>query len=166
MSTTPDSPQYGAAVLRHLPLLREMIGRLGIRDEVHKALPPDPRNRVVDADCVVLMIENILHGRVALYGMNDWLEATDIDVILGEGCPADAFTDDRLAATLDHIYACGVDDLLSAVVRGYLQQNPSPARTAFTPTQPRRSCGATTNVQRQCLVRHFFAATPRITGPT
>ena len=127
MSTTVDSQQYGAAVLRHLPLLREMIDRLGIRDVVHRELPPDPRNRVVDADCVVLMIENVLHGRVALYGMNDWLEATDIDVILGEGCPADAFTDDRLAATLDHIHAYGVDDLLSAVVRGYLQQNPGPS---------------------------------------
>ena len=127
MSTPFASPRYGAAVLRHLPLLREMIGRLGIRDVVHRELPPDPRNRVVDADCVVLMIENILHGRVALYGMNDWLEATDIDVILGEGCPADAFTDDRLAKTLDHIYAYGVDDLLSAVVRGYLQENPGPS---------------------------------------
>ena len=126
MSNTFDSPRYGAAMLRHLPLLREMIGRLGIREVVHRELPPDPRNRVVDADCVVLMIENVLHGRVALYGMNDWLEATDVDVILGEGCPADAFTDDRLAATLDHIHAYGVDDLLSAVVRGYLQANPGP----------------------------------------
>jgi hypothetical protein len=50
----------------------------------------------------------------------------DTDVVLGEGCERDAFTDDRLAAALDHIHAYGTDDLLAAVVRGYFARRPGP----------------------------------------
>jgi len=126
MSNDTVDPQYRAAVLRHLPLIRQAIYRIGIDTVMAEELPRDPRNRVLDVDCVVLMIENVLHGRVALYNMNDWLEGMDVDVVLGEDCPPSAFTDDRLGATLDHIYDYGTDDLLSAVVRNYFEQRPGP----------------------------------------
>jgi transposase len=126
MSTVTAPPPFRAAVLRHLPLIRHAIGAIGIDQVLSEQLPPDPRNRVTDADCVTLMIENVLHGRVALYNMNGWLQAVDTDVVLGEGCDPSAFTDDRLAAALDHIYEYGTDDLLSAVVRGYFAQRPGP----------------------------------------
>ena len=126
MSSITDPPQYRAAVLRHLPLVRHAIGAIGIDVVLSEQLPPDPRNRVSDAECVTLMIENVLHGRVALYNMNGWLQAVDTDVVLGEGCDPSAFTDDRLAAALDHIYAYGTDDLLAAVVRGFFAQRPGP----------------------------------------
>ena len=126
MSTVADPPQYRAAVLRHLPLVRHAIAAIGIDETLAEQLPADPRNRVTDADCVTLMIENVLHGRVALYNMSGWLKAVDTDVVLGEGCERDAFTDDRLAAALDHIHAYGTDDLLAAVVRGYFAGRPGP----------------------------------------
>ena len=65
----PDSLELRPVVLRHLPLLREAIDRLGIRDVIDDLLPPDRRSEVSDGDCVTLMIANILHGRVALYNM-------------------------------------------------------------------------------------------------
>jgi hypothetical protein len=126
MSSTPGPTEYRAAVLRHLPLIRHAISAVGIDKVLEKELPPDPRNRVTDADCVTLMIENVLHGRVALYNMNGWLKAVDTDVVLGEGCDRRAFTDDRLAAALDHLYAYGTDDLLAQVVRAYLARRPGP----------------------------------------
>ncbi len=126
MSNDTEVPQYRAAVLRHLPLVRQAIHSIGIDTVLAAELPRDPRNRVLDVGCVVLMIENVLHGRVALYNMNDWLEGMDVDIVLGEDCPPSAFTDDRLAATLDHIYDYGTDDLLSAVVRNYFEQRPGP----------------------------------------
>ena len=85
--------------VRHLPVIREAIDRLGIYDTTLDCLPADPRMVANDADCLAVMILNILHGRVALYKMGDWLRTTDVDVIVGEGCPPSAFSDARLADT-------------------------------------------------------------------
>lgn len=104
------------ATLQHLPLVREAISELGIDRVLDEVLPPDPRMKVTDADCVALMILNVLHGRVALYHMADWLSGTDAAVLLGPDCPAASFTDTRLAETLDRIFEAGTDDVLSAVV--------------------------------------------------
>ena len=49
------------------------------------------------------MILNILEGRVATYDLERWLARTDSELLLGVGCPANAFNDTRLAACLDHI---------------------------------------------------------------
>jgi len=78
MSAISEPPQYRAAVLRHLPLVRHAIAAIGIDEVLAEQLPSDPRNRVRDADCVTLMIENVLHGRVALYNMSGWLKAVDV----------------------------------------------------------------------------------------
>jgi len=114
-------------VVRHLPLVREAIERLGIHRIVDQLLPIDTqRMRVSDADCLTLMITNLLHGRVALYRMDRWLGSTDVGVVLGEDCPADAFGDARLGSTLDRIFAYGADDILSEVATAWLQSDHSP----------------------------------------
>jgi len=115
-----------SAMTGHLPIIREAIGQLGIYRKITEELPHDPRSRVSHADCVVVMILNILFGRVALYRMNEWLVGKDVDVVLGEGLEAEWFTDDRLASALDKIYYYGPDDLLSEVVRGYLHGSSAP----------------------------------------
>jgi len=127
--TTPAIPagaELRPATLRHLPLIREIIDRLGIHQTVDRVLPKDGRMDVSDADCVTLMIINILHGRVALYKMGEWLEGTDVDVVLGEGYRPDAFYDDRLGGTLDRLFRFGTDDVLGEVVRGYLLSDEAP----------------------------------------
>ncbi len=66
----PDNIELQPVVLHHLPLIRAIIDRLGIYDVVSDLLPRDPRSEVSDADCVIVMIMNILMGRVALYRMD------------------------------------------------------------------------------------------------
>lgn len=122
----PDSLDLQPVVLRHLPVLREAIDRLGIREVVEECLPSDPRSQVSDADCVTLMIANILHGRVALYGMGRWLAATDASLLLWDGCPVEAFSDDRLGKTLDRIWEAGTDNLVTAVATRYLHSDDAP----------------------------------------
>jgi len=127
VSSNPATTELKPAVLRHLPLVGHTIDRLGISDVIDRLLPKQGRMPVSDAQCVRLMILNILHGRVALYKMGDWLAGTDVDVVLGDGCSPDAFYDDRLAGTLDRLFRLGIDNVLSEVVRGYLRSEEAPA---------------------------------------
>jgi transposase len=113
-------------MLRHLPIVSEAIDRLGIHQTIDRLFPQDGRMQVSDAHCADLMIHNILQGRVALYKMDEWLAGTDVEVVLGPGCPPEAFYDDRLASTLDRLFAYGIDDVLTEVVTGYLRSSHCP----------------------------------------
>ncbi len=119
-----------AASLRHLPLIREAIRELGIDDVIDELLPADPRMKASDADCVRLMILNVLHGRVALYRMADWLQSTDPEVVLGTSCGARSFSDTRLAETLDRLSAAGTDEVLSTWAARYLSSPQCPEEYA------------------------------------
>lgn len=79
-------------------------------------------SRVSDADCVVVMMLNILCGRVALFRMDEWLARTDVELLLGPGREADAFDDNRLSMALDHLDALGTDTVLTSVVQRYLRR--------------------------------------------
>ena len=113
--------------LKHLPLVREAIDQLGIYGALERLLPMDGRSRVSDADCVAVMILNILHGRVALFRMGEWLDGQCLDVLLGEDCSADAFGDLRLGGALDRIHKLGTDEVLSTVVHDYLRSGRGPS---------------------------------------
>ena len=119
--TISESDVSGVPVA-HLPVIRALIDQLGIHDVLDQALPKHALSRVSDADCVVVMMLNVLCGRVALFRMDQWLGRTDAELLLGAGREADAFDDDRLAAALDHIDAFGTDRLLTAVVTRYLSR--------------------------------------------
>lgn len=130
-----ENPDWSLSpvTLRHFPLLRAAIERLGIRGVIDELLPKDPRSVVSDADCVTLMVANILSGRVALYGMGEWLAGTDVGLLLGEGCPPESFTDDRLGKCLDHLYRVGTDTVFAGVARSFLASSP-PAPSVLVPT--------------------------------
>lgn len=106
--------------VRHLPLIRHAIDELGIRRAVDRLCPPDARHVVSDGDCVAVMVMNILHGRIALYDMGTWLGDTDVELLLGEGTPADAFHDDRLGHALDRLFAGGTEFIFSEVAQEVL----------------------------------------------
>lgn len=110
----------------HLPLVRAVIDQLRIPAIVDELMPPDPRSRVSDGECITAMILNILEGRVALYDMERWLARTDVELLLGEGVNAAHFNDARLAACLDHIADRGTEELLSAVVKDYITREDAP----------------------------------------
>lgn len=110
--------------IRHLPVIRAAIDRLHIREVIDAVLPQDSRSDVSDADCVTVAIANILHGRVALYDMGEWLAGTDVGLLLWEGCPPDAFNDDRLGKCLDHLYDIGTDSIFGAVAARFLTERP------------------------------------------
>jgi transposase len=122
----PADLRVEARPVAHLPLIRHVIEQLQIPDVLDELLPRDPRSRVSDADCVTVMLLNILEGRVALYDMEKWLARTDPELLLGPDRPADAFNDARLATCLDHIADVGTEEVLSGVVRRYLERDDAP----------------------------------------
>lgn len=117
---TPEDLVLEPCPIGHLPLIRAVVDDLGIVSVLDERCPKHPLSVVSDADCVVLMILNLLSGRVALHRMNDWLERTDAEILLGTDRPASAFHDTRLEACLDHLAAVGTDLLLGDVVDRYL----------------------------------------------
>ena len=136
MSAVPSSPapsgtrdvnlddlisQIDSKPVFHLPVVGAVVDALHITEVIDELCPQDPRARVSDAACVKLMVLNILQGRVALYRMDRWLDRTDPEVLLGPGCAADAFSDARLAAALDHLYEAGTDEVFTGVMVRYLQ---------------------------------------------
>lgn len=123
----PADLRVEARPVAHLPLIRHIIEQLQIPEVLDELLPRDPRSRVSDADCVTVMLLNILEGRVALYDMEKWLARTDAELLLGPDRPADAFNDERLAVCLDHLADVGTEEVLSSVVRRYLQRPDAPA---------------------------------------
>ncbi|MFT4974129.1 MAG: hypothetical protein ACI8S6_000011 [Myxococcota bacterium] len=82
-----DASALAAFRLRHLPLIREALDELGILQVVEAALPEHPDATVSDAECLLVMILNILHGRCALYWVGEWLDRFDEEVLIGKGCP-------------------------------------------------------------------------------
>ena len=122
-------PRHLAAI----PLIGGVIDRLGIRDVLDERLPRDQRSRVSDAECVTVMIANILQGRVALYDMGEWLSGVDSEALLGRPCPSDAFTDDRLGDALDHIFRGGTDSIFGAVAARFVRSL-SPEASYLVPT--------------------------------
>jgi len=125
----PPHHELHTAPIEHLPLVRAAIDRLGIPAVVHQLLPQKPGQHVSDAHCVVAMLLNLLssHGRIALYRIEDWLDARDPELLLGPGVFSHDFNDDRLAACLDHLFAVGYDDLLGRVVAHWLHAPDTPA---------------------------------------
>lgn len=61
----PDDIQLNARPVAHLPLVREIIERIGILDVVDDRCPRHKLNRVSDAQCVLALITNVLAGRPA-----------------------------------------------------------------------------------------------------
>lgn len=118
----PTDPDFHAISVAHLPVIRALIDQLGIHEIIDAALPRHPLSRVSDADCVVAMMLNVLCGRVALFRMDEWLDLTDVELLLGAGRDAEAFDDNRLSAALDHIDEFGTDALLTGVVTRYFER--------------------------------------------
>lgn len=108
--------------VRHLPFLRQAIEELGIPEIIDRLSPADPRHLVSDGECAIVMILNILGGRVTLYEMASWLEDTDVELLLGEGADAAHFHDDRLGHCLDRLFSVGTEFIFSEVAQGVLQR--------------------------------------------
>ena len=112
--------EISSAVVGHLPVIRACLDKLGVLDVVDRHLPKHPLAHASDAECLAVMVLNILSGRVALWRMDSRFANTDFELLLGEGAESSWFHDTRLGQSLDRFDAVGTDTLLGETVVGFL----------------------------------------------
>lgn len=100
-----------------VPLLNVFFERLRLKELIEKHVPAlDKRQKVVPAICLLVLIRNLLISRLPLYDIPQWAKAFD-PVLLGLPGPlAKHLNDDRIGRSLDALFRCDVDTLITAVV--------------------------------------------------
>lgn len=88
--------EISGAVVGHLPVIRACLDKLGVMDVVDRHLPKHPLAHASDAECLAVMVLNVLSGRVALWRMDTRFANTDFELLLGEGAQSSWFHDTRL----------------------------------------------------------------------
>ena len=116
-----DDLEIRSLPVGHLPVIRACLDQLGVFDVLDEHLPRHPLAHASDAECLAVMVLNVLSGRVALWRMDQRFEHLDLELLLGEGVEASWFHDNRLGRALDHIDDVGTDTLLADVVLRYLK---------------------------------------------
>ena len=86
------------------PLIAYYIEKLNIPDIFRSYVPSDKRLIVSVADCVQVLIHNILTQHMALYKLPEWLQTIDLSSLKLNAANSAQFNDDRIARTLDSIY--------------------------------------------------------------
>jgi transposase len=120
-----DDLEIRSLPVGHLPVIRSCLDQLGVFGVLDGHLPRHPLAHASDAECLAVMVLNVLSGRVALWRMDQRFENIDLELLLGEGVRSEWFHDNRLGRALDHIDEVGTDTLLSEVVLRYLGQHDS-----------------------------------------
>ena len=115
-----DDLEIRSLPVGHLPVIRACLDKLGVFAVLDEHLPRHALAHASDAECLALMVLNILSGRVALWRMDQRFEHIDLELLLGEGVEPGWFHDNRLGRALDHIDEVGTDTLLSDIVLRYL----------------------------------------------
>lgn len=85
------------------PIIAHYIEKLNIPDIFRSCVPSDKRLVVSVADCVKVLLHNILTQHMALYKLPEWLETVDLAGLQLSAQNSMPFNDDRIARTLDTV---------------------------------------------------------------
>jgi transposase len=105
------------------PILRYYFEKCGISRIIDENVPIDPRRKVLShGQAAVAMITAILFQVMQLYRISQFAdESTVLDVIL-PGIKPEEYFDDRLADTLDSLYAYGLGDIELLITRNMIDE--------------------------------------------
>jgi hypothetical protein len=117
-----DDLEIRSLPVGHLPVIRACLDQLGVFAVLDQHLPRHALAHDPGAECLAVMVLNILSGRVALWRMDQRFEHIDLELLLGEGVQAGWLHDNRLGRALDHIDDVGTDTLLSDIVLQSLRE--------------------------------------------
>jgi transposase len=86
------------------PIIQHYINKLNLPDIFRTNIISDKRLAIPAADCICMLIHNILTEPMALYKLPEWLETLDMEALGFPQCHASQFNDDRIARLLDSVY--------------------------------------------------------------
>jgi transposase len=104
------------------PILRHYFDQCGIQRIIDELVPLDPRRKVLThGQAVVAMVTSILFQVMQLYRITKFAsEKNVLQVMTPQIAPEDYF-DDRLANTLDALFAAGIDNLELSITRNMIE---------------------------------------------
>lgn len=109
--------------LCHLPLVVDVLRRTGVLNIIDQAITDDRRCKVSTSDCVAVVMCAVFLGHHDLWRMSDRLSPYDMATIMRDpGFRLEEFTEERLAKSLDDLYAFGLDKIMTAVAVQMIEQ--------------------------------------------
>ncbi len=87
-----------------LPLVHEILRRLGLHELLAEYLPPSGREALSAVDVLVLLVLNLAVAKDPLYELARWIEGLDLRPLGFPRRPGARVTDDRCARALDKLY--------------------------------------------------------------
>ena len=100
--------------LAHLPLIMDMIRRIGVIDVIDSACGTDPRMKSSHGECVAVILAGVFAGEHGLWRLQDRLDVFDMATVMQDaGFDLAEFHDVRLGRMLDAVYRAGPDKIIT-----------------------------------------------------
>lgn len=105
-----------------MPLIQHIITRLHLKERLAEQLPLHANELVSSVDTLILLISNLVIGKMPLYKLNDWVGSIDLRCF-GHKKP-DSFTvsDDKFGRALDKLYQADRASLMTQVVLSAIKE--------------------------------------------
>lgn len=97
----------------HLPIAAAYCRRLGVVEMVNDIV--SSQMDVQPGVVVQTMVLDTLSGRSPLYRLKDFLANRDVELLLGEDLPANAFNDVNVGRSLDAVFKAGPSKIVTAL---------------------------------------------------
>jgi len=100
--------------LAHVPLIMDVIRRMGVMEIIDSACGTDRRMKSSHGECVAVILAGVFAGEHGLWRLQDRLDVFDMATVMQDpGFDLAEFHDVRLGRSLDAIYRAGPDKILT-----------------------------------------------------
>jgi len=100
--------------LAHVPLIMDVIRRMGVMEIIDSACGTDRRMKSSHGECVAVILAGVFTGEHGLWRLQDRLDVFDMTTVMQDpGFDLAEFHDVRLGRSLDAIYRAGPDKILT-----------------------------------------------------
>lgn len=107
---------YESKHLDHLGIVAAACREIGIAEEIDKAIPPDPRQRLTTGECFLAMIINGLGFTSRPLSLTpQYFRNKPIDLLIKPGITAEEINDDVLGRAMDTVFNYGCTTLFSRI---------------------------------------------------
>ena len=108
--------EYESKHLDHLGIVAASCDEIGIVEEIDKAIPPDPRQRLTVGECVKAMVINGLGFASRPLSLTpQFFSNKPLEILIKPGIKADHLNDDVLGRAMDAVYEFGCTTLFSRI---------------------------------------------------
>jgi transposase len=108
--------KYSSKHLDHHGIVAAACREIGIVEEIDKAIPPDPRQKLTTGEAVMAMIINGLGFTSRPLSLTpQFFQSKPVELLIKPGITADEINDDVLGRALDAVYKFGCTTLFSRI---------------------------------------------------